>query len=588
MTIFAGIYCRTQNGKIPDKAMREIEISISRSETSTVRSFHFEKIFVASVDVGAFRQSGIIHSADEGLTLVVGDPVIRRSGDRWNSDRAEDAQQIHNSFLKDDLTALECADGTFAGLHFNARSQAFCLFIDKIGIRQVFVSITEKFVFFASSLRILERVSEVPKRINTRRLIEEVELPDSLRRRTPYNDVDRMGSAELIRCSGLNIRREDYWKMPAPYVKPDADLSCHLIECHETFRSAVTARLNAETEVTAFLSGGLDSRSIVDRLVELGIKVNTLNFAPPDSQDRVFAQQFAGAIGSVHMQMNWDAAIVDPVNVYRRVKDFLDQQLASGFIDPQRPACIWGGCGGSSILGHVIINKELISELQRGNHRAAAEIYLKAECSGFVPRRLLRRSIFDKFEDWPRQALENEFSEISRENSGREFSNFLIQNHERRSLHNYYETIDVHCIEQLMPFYDAGFLEAVSKVPIESCLYHKFYVEWLNQMSEPVRTIPWQSYPGHVPCPVDAPKHLGYQFDETYTKDLERVHRQTRLRIARELLTDRQFPSNLLNRSTIILAAAFCLIGSSRMGYLINRGSRYCRFTRNATEFISD
>ena len=571
MTIIAGIYATQPDASPPNEAIEEIRALICRSSGHRRREFKSSRCFVAVVDMHALPAPGVAVGPGAGLAVVVGDPVVKQDGKRRFADRSGDAEYLREGLDDGEIGALASACGTFAGVHVPPHGQSLSLFVDKVGVRNLYVAVTPNAIVFATALRILEGLSIVPKQLDTASIIEQVALHWPLGRKTPYRDMFMLGPAEIFQCNDSTTTSTTYWHWPDdPPLPPDG----HLEECHRSFLGAIEARLVPGRGSLAFLSGGLDSRTIVAGLHQFGETIDTINFAPPGTQDQIFARWFAERIDCHHREIPFgDIARSDQIMVV--VSEFLRSNSAPDTYTPGRS--IWSGNGGSVGVGHVYMTSVIVEHMRAGRLDNAVDAYMTAQGQA-VTRRPLRRIPFDKFVDAPRSGLIAELTRIRARDPARAFYQFLMHNDQRRSLAAVYEDIDLHGLEFVLPFFDSDFLSTIYRIPIEQCIGHEFYNRWLRCFSEPVWTTPWQAYPGHAPCPIEVPDNLGYQFDRNFSRDWNRMMRERRLGRARIMLGSGRFPKDLISKSDIRVAALLCRMGSERLDYVIDKGYEYFRF----------
>src|SRR5262249_49915296 len=160
---------------------------ISRSPGHQRHEFVSSRCFMLAVDMQAFSKSGVIELPGECFTAIVGDPVVSRDDDERRFDnRFDDAKYLAQGLTSGTRAVLTEASGTFAGAHFDIRSNRLVLFTDKLGIRPVYVAITDQFVAFSSALRILEDLALVPKRLDLKAVVEQVALHWILDHRSRY------------------------------------------------------------------------------------------------------------------------------------------------------------------------------------------------------------------------------------------------------------------------------------------------------------------------------------------------------------------------------------------------------------------
>src|SRR4051812_38707716 len=167
MTILAGIYATRPDAALPEAGIGEIRRLICRSLGHVRHEFRSGRCFVAVVDMGAFQTSGISNGEDRSFAAVVGDPVVKASGTRRFSDRRGDVDYLRETLNDRKDTALLDACGTFAGMHMHPDGETLSLFVDKIGVRNLYVAVTPDALVFSTALRVLEAMSIVPKRLDT-------------------------------------------------------------------------------------------------------------------------------------------------------------------------------------------------------------------------------------------------------------------------------------------------------------------------------------------------------------------------------------------------------------------------------------
>jgi hypothetical protein len=155
-----------------------------------------------------------------------------------------------------------------------------------------------------------------------------------------------------------------------------------------------------------------------------------------------------------------------------------------------------------------------------------------------------------------------------------------MHNDQRRKLAHHFENIDLHRLEFQLPFFDAKFLEAVIATPLDSCLGHQFYMKWLSLFPSAVTTVPWQSYPGHAPCPLASPINLAYQWNGNHQAVENNAQRLAVVRQAAELLAASDFPRSILNKRNLRLAAWIHSKGWRDYQYAIETAQTYHTYAK--------
>lgn len=571
MTIFAGAFSLDPNRALPDALCASLRLSVSRTDADPRREIRTNEFFLVKVDIGAFGSPSLLVDDAGSVTAVAGEPLID-TGDGdilWN--REKDVAAIHPLLQAGDTSGLQRCNGTFCGVHFNANDKELSLFVDKVGVRPLYVWLGPQFAVFATALRVLEAVPAVPKELDVRGVTEIAAFYYPLADRTPYAGIRMLRAAEIMQISGGAAASDIYhrWDEPqAQATSPEAQVK----ECYAEFITAIKRRHRGAPVAAAFLSGGLDSRAIVGGLHAAGCDVHAVNYAPDGSQDQVFAKAMAEKLGVSYTQLHTNAANV--AQGYRKtavaewIKNVYSKVNVGG-----RPPLFWSGDGGSVALGHVYLSRAIFDAMQRGDPGAAIALLKRS-----LSKTIISRKEREAFALLPSRGVMEELQQIRCADQGRAFHLFLMFNDQRRHMAQHFEDLDIDRIEFQMPFFDGSFLETILRAPSEPFLQHRFYLQWLALFPNQLNSVPWQAYPGHIPCPLPVAPELKLQWEAYYDNDMSR---QMELALATEgekILAAPHFPGHLLSRGALRLATWLTRRGWRDYGYLIRTARFYHRY----------
>jgi asparagine synthetase B (glutamine-hydrolysing) len=549
VTLLAGILSR-RNAPLSESACTGLARSISREVTDEVTSFLGRSSYFAKVDIGAFGESGIHVDSAGAFSLIAGEPLL--SG-RSDSNRLQDLATIHEQCLKDRWDVLRKADGTFSMVHFQPQSGTLALVADKLGIRPLYYWMDDDLIVFASALRILEECPLVPKKMDLRAVTELVGLEVPLSDRTPYAGISLLKAAEVLQMTNGKTSRHCYWRWDEIEVSPEPE-PARLAAVYGNFQLGINRRLQNDKATTAYLSGGLDSRCVVAALSQSGVRLQTANFARPGTQDYYCGNQFAERLNSNHISLPWEESDRSPDFsglMARAIEEFKERR---SHFAAERPRLVWSGEGGSVMLGHVHLCESIIELMRAGQVDAAIEAYLDRE-QIHVPAKLFAADTLENTRDLLKQGIREEVDQFHADDPGRNFYLYLALNDQRRKLMVHFENIDQHRLELQLPFFDGQFIASIMSTDLDLCLRHKFYRKWLTQFPSVVTSVPWQAYPGHEPCPLPPAPDLAYQWDDSHRAKQAAIHKHRVRNQAAELLRAADFPSKILNRRNLRLAA---------------------------------
>lgn len=565
MSIFAGVVAK-RAGEIPPDLCDQLRRNITRHDDDLVHEVRAPGGYFVKVDLGAFGAPGLRADAGGAVSLLAGEPLL---GGRTGSDRAADLDALHQEWLRSDWRPLTRCRGTFCAAHYNPMRRELLLVVDKLGVRPIFVCIERDLVVFSTALRVIEGLRALRKVMDLRGVTETAAFGFPLAARTAYANVRVLREGELLRFGDKGVESVDYWRWDErpPVAESIDDLAD---EAYARFREGVRLRLRGDRHPVAFLSGGLDSRCIVASLVAEGCSARTVNYAPAGTQDRVFGELAAQALGTTHLELDRDAIGGD---VYRK------QAIAEWLrLAPGAPSLVlWSGDGGSVGVGHVYLNEDMVALACAGRMDAAIDRFLDHNQIGLATR-LLSARVVDELRRIPRQGVREEVERLRCPDLGRRLHLFLMFNDQRRHMSKHFENLDTDRFEFHLPFFDADFLEPILTAPVTPFLRHSFYAKWLERFPPPARSVPWQSYPGHVPCPVPAPADLGYQWRGAEYGNSEEKARLAAIESARRMLRMKKFPGTLLSRLHVHAALWLTKLGIRDYAYAIRDAEVFCRY----------
>ena len=231
--------------------------------------------------------------------------------------------------------------------------------------------------------------------------------------------------------------------------------------------------------------------------------------------------------------------------------------------------------------GHIYQTGPMIDRLREGNRDAAIDLFLRQQ-GAFVSNRLIQPAILAELERVPREGMEEEMDAVQGADPGRLLYLFLLLNGQRRILAKHFDELDNHRLEFQLPFFDSDFLAAMIQVPVELCLYHAFYMKWLALFPASTTSVPFQSYPGHIPSPLPIPASLQNQW-KPQKADARAIARRAELvQDAAALLESPNFPSDILRKNIVRLTSWLYRRQLRDYGYLLRHASLYFKYLRRS------
>lgn len=288
-------------------------------------------------------------------------------------------------------------------------------------------------------------------------------------------------------------------------------------------------------------------------LSDQGCNVYAFNFSPPASQDRFFASQLAEKLNFNYAEYdfktgaNWSQMMAE---AWKDRREKITETV------PKKSWLVWSGDGGSVGAGFVYLDRDIAKIGTAGTVDDIVSAYIKKN-GLYFPFRMLTKFVREKIKNFIFFGIKNEMDRLNSSDFVRALHLFLMVNDQRRHLDQHFENLDIHNIGFHLPFFDSFFLESVFALPISYCLCHEFYMDWFALFPESARSVPWQTYPGHKPCPISFSQNLHYQWAVSPTiKDNKQLLKQKKM--AKSFIKtyfNRSYPSNILNGNALLFAA---------------------------------
>jgi asparagine synthase (glutamine-hydrolysing) len=493
------------------------------------------------IDFGIFEEPGAFHDSS-GATFLAGHPLL--PGDELGAslDQCRGARRLHEAGPQNLGGLASQSAGTWAGACYDNRARVLTLCSDRVGVRPLYWWTDGHIAVFSSNRKLLEAHPLIPLKLDLGGVLEGAALGYIFGDRTQYLGIHRMLEAELVGFTRGGIERSHYYfwaDLPERSAAPPSRAS----EALEAMRTAVARRNGRRREAIVLLSGGMDSRVVTAALHELGVAIHSFNFSIPGTYDEVFSRKFARLIGAQHHH-GQPVRGRGPGWVHKGGKAWEGRLTVAG-TPMERAYPIWTGDFGGGIPSAII------TPMREGRTGDAIGEFMKSH------RVVSPHDVVPEARQWFATAIhDSAAAELARHESNdpaRQFILFLVANAKRRNMDTFYEHILDHRTELWTPFIDANFLEATFSVPVDEAVGHKFYDRWFNLLPPFVRGVPWQTYPGHVPCPVPVPPNLIAQWDREYRAARKKLKRHAPLVGYRTLI--HHFPNGVFLRRRFIARA---------------------------------
>jgi asparagine synthase (glutamine-hydrolysing) len=276
---------------------------------------------------------------------------------------ASDTEVIIEGYKRWGSGILQRLRGMFALALWDAKTRQFMLARDRLGQKPLYYCWRHGLLLFASEIKALlawpgmDRTPNMAA-INQYLTFQYVPTPHTAFERihmlAPATAmiVDGNGESEMVR----------YWSLPHPEAarqRPVAELEDEL---RHRLDEAVALRLVSDVPVGAFLSGGIDSASVVASMARASttpVKTFTIGFDEPSFDERIYARMVSERYGTDHHELvvRPDAVNILPKLVWHFGQPFADSSAVptyylAEFTRGHVTVALNGDGGDESFLGY--------------------------------------------------------------------------------------------------------------------------------------------------------------------------------------------------------------------------------------------
>jgi asparagine synthase (glutamine-hydrolysing) len=255
---------------------------------------------------------------------------------------------------------LQSVNGKFAFALWNDRQQKLLLGRDRFGIQPLFYSHQQGQLIFGTSLRSLLKTGWIPKQLNPQVVLEYLLYCYNPSQQTFIETVQKVPASHVLSFDGSSPNLHRYWNLSfaEQHQKTEAQ---YCEEIPALMEDAVQIRINPSQRLGVFLSGGIDSSSMLSLASRYSTEpLSTFSFrcAGRSYDESSYAQYMAQQFKTNHTEVQYQPKDLSAITAIVQAMDepfcdigieigtYLLGQAAQGKVD-----YIFSGEGGDELFG---------------------------------------------------------------------------------------------------------------------------------------------------------------------------------------------------------------------------------------------
>jgi asparagine synthase (glutamine-hydrolysing) len=220
---------------------------------------------------------------------------------------ASDTETLIHLYEEEGAEGLRRLRGMFAYAIWDARRERLFLARDRFGKKPLYYALLPGGIYFGSEISCLRQagVPLEPDRDALRLYFEFNYIPDPL---SAYRAIRRLPAGSWMTYQRGTVEQGRYWQAPAPVAEaaPGFTHGDAVARVREKFDEAVRVRMIADVPLGAFLSGGLDSSSVVASMAlqsKEPVKTFSIGFEDSKFSELPYAAMVAKKYGTEHHEI---------------------------------------------------------------------------------------------------------------------------------------------------------------------------------------------------------------------------------------------------------------------------------------------
>jgi asparagine synthase (glutamine-hydrolysing) len=222
-----------------------------------------------------------------------------------------DTETILLAYKEFGAECLEKLRGMFAFAIWNRQDESLFIARDRVGKKPLFYALTEKGNFvFGSELKVLLAHGEIKKEIDYAALDAYLTFGYVPEEFCIFKNVNKLAPANYLIFKNGKIETREYWDFKYKKIEEVKSEDEYVERLRELIRESVKVRLISEVPLGAFLSGGVDSSTIVGMMAQLSekpVKTFSIGFNEDTFNELKYAR-----LAAKHFQTEHHEFIVTP------------------------------------------------------------------------------------------------------------------------------------------------------------------------------------------------------------------------------------------------------------------------------------
>ncbi len=270
-----------------------------------------------------------------------------------------DTEVILHLYEEYSYGSLKHLNGMFAFAIWDGKENKLFCARDRLGIKPFYYYIDQRRFVFGSELKVILEVYGVERELDFGALSQYLTFEFIPYPKTLLSSIRKLPPGHFLSVSNSHMDIEQYW-FPEEVEEIERSVDEAVEELHALLKDSVRLRLRSDVPFGAFLSGGIDSSTIVaymSGLLDTRAKTFSIGFDDRSYNELDYARNVAKSFSTDHTEEILQPSVVDLID---RLVDFMDDPIGDFSIFPtylvskmarEKVKVILSGDGGDELFG---------------------------------------------------------------------------------------------------------------------------------------------------------------------------------------------------------------------------------------------
>jgi asparagine synthase (glutamine-hydrolysing) len=250
---------------------------------------------------------------------------LENDGHRFYS--RSDSEVIIHVYEKFGLDFVKHFNGMFAFALYDKKNDRLVLARDPIGEKPLYYHFDGKKLLFASEIKAILK-SGIRKEINFDSLFNYLNFQYTIGKETLFKGIDKLSAGHILVIEKGNLKIEKYWDIEEKIIEADEDY--FIKETRRLLEESARMRMVADVPIGAFLSGGIDSASVVALSKPYAKEFHTFSVGFETCSELDSARETSRYLNTIHHELLITAAMV--ANDLSKIAWHFDEPLGDAAI----------------------------------------------------------------------------------------------------------------------------------------------------------------------------------------------------------------------------------------------------------------